>query len=141
MWNKWVLSDKCPSEKKTFSLPVIAQDFAQSVFPRGGLAIPRIGVRLLFLTLSVLLGGCSDGLNGAKYASLPEGFAGCSIEFRPGHKAYLTMAGQTIAADYSVDGDRITLDTRGSAATVLTRTRDGTLTGGGFLCGTLRKTQ
>lgn len=97
---------------------------------------------LLLLPLSGALSGCSDGLKGAKYASLPDGgFAACSIEFRPGHKAYLTMAGQTIAADYSVDDDRITLDTHSSPATVLTRTRDGTLTGGGFLCGTLKKTE
>jgi hypothetical protein len=50
------------------------------------------------------------------------------------------MGGQTIAAEYSVDGDKVTLDTHSSPATVLTRASDGTLTGGGFFCGTLKKT-
>jgi hypothetical protein len=90
----------------------------------------------------MLIAGCKDHLSGSRYASLPNGgFTACEIEFRPSHKAYLTMAGQTIAADYSVDGDRITLDTHGSPATVLTREQNGSLTGGGFLCGTLRKMQ
>jgi hypothetical protein len=81
--------------------------------------------------------GCGDGLSGSKYTE-ENGKDG--IEFRSGNKAHVTVMGQTIEADYRVEGDKITLDTKGEAGKlVVTREKDGTITGLP-MCGPLKKT-
>lgn len=85
----------------------------------------------------VAVSGCGDGLSGNRYTE-ENGKDG--IEFKSGNKAHVTVMGQTIEADYSVDGNKITLDTKGEAGKlVVTRERDGTITGLP-MCGPLKKT-
>jgi hypothetical protein len=71
--------------------------------------------------------GCGDGLSGSKYT---EKDSKDGIEFKSGHKAYVTVMGSTVEATYAVDGDKITLDGGGQIGKlVVTRAPDGTITG------------
>ena len=99
-----------------------------------------IRTRLLYSSIAVLLGltltlsGCGGGLSGEKYAE--EGGKD-GIEFKSGDKAYITMMGHTIEAEYSVDDEKILIKANGQSL-VLTRHEDGTITGLPMV-GTLKK--
>jgi hypothetical protein len=85
----------------------------------------RSGIALATLLICLGISGCGDGLSGNKYA---DDGGDAAVEFKSGHKAYLTIVGQTQEMTYSVDGDKITL-AAGQGNIVLTRGSDGSLTG------------
>ena len=95
------------------------------------------GLNLSALTiLCVALTGCGDGLKGTTY--LEDGSKD-GIEFKSGNKADITIMGQTVEADYAIDGDKINLNTHGAMGTiVVTHGSDGTITGLPG-CGPLKK--
>lgn len=75
--------------------------------------------------LTLTLSGCGDDLAGSKYVE-ENGKEG--IEFKSDDKAYLTIMGSTVEAEYSVDDDKIIVRAGGQGM-VLTRADDGTITG------------
>ncbi|MGD0463055.1 MAG: hypothetical protein ABSB74_11275 [Tepidisphaeraceae bacterium] len=91
-------------------------------------------------TLVIVLGlsGCGDGLSGSTYTNV--GGVNSRIEFKSGHKAYVSIGETTYAATYSVDDDKITLDSVGLFGNiVLTIQKDGTITGLSPVNTTLKK--
>jgi hypothetical protein len=88
--------------------------------------------------VSLNLIGCADNLSGT-YVD-PEGLSLQSLEFRSGHKVYVTMFGGAIVeATYHQDGDKVILETKGGDL-VLTVKKDGSLSSGNGLMGaTLKK--
>jgi hypothetical protein len=97
--------------------------------------LSKPGMALAALLICLTLSGCGDGLSGNKYV---EDGGNNAIEFKPGHKAYITAMGQTQEVTYSVDGDKITLTPDGQSNIVLTRGSDGAITGLP-MCGPLKK--
>lgn len=85
--------------------------------------LPTSATVLLGLTL--ILSSCGDGLSGEKYV---EEAGKDGIEFKSGDKAYVTIIGRTIEAEYSVDDDKILVKVNGQNM-VLDRHEDGTITG------------
>jgi hypothetical protein len=86
----------------------------------------RVAALALVALMTMTLASCSKGLDG-KYVA-----AGgvMSIEFKSG-KAIVTMAGESKSLDYSVDGDKITIQgpDKGDKPLVLMRMPDGSLKG------------
>ncbi len=91
----------------------------------------RLVTRALFGLLAVCasfaLFGCSH-LSG-KYEATGDAAGAASLEFRSGSKAYMTLLGNTVETEYTVDGDKITLKNINGSNMVLTEQKDGTLTG------------
>ncbi len=83
------------------------------------------GSSAVLLGFTLTLSGCGDSLAGKKYV---EESGNDGIEFKSGNKAYVTLMGHTIEAEYSTDGDKVLIKANGQNL-VLTRTGDGTLTG------------
>ena len=87
-------------------------------------------VRVAALTAIALMGlalaSCSKSIDG-KYVG--EG-GGVTIEVKGG-KAIVTLAGESKSLDYSMDGDKITIQSpdKGDTPLVLTRMADGSLQG------------
>jgi len=92
-------------------------------------------LRFHIRALSALLGACAcfalfgcSHLSG-KYESTGPGAGVASLEFRNGSKAYMTVLGNTVETEYTVDGDKITLKNVNGENMVLTEQKDGTLSG------------
>jgi len=58
----------------------------------------RSGIALATLLICLGISGCGDGLSGNKYA---DDGGDAAVEFKSGHKAYLTIVGQTQEMTYS----------------------------------------
>jgi len=94
---------------------------------------------LAALLISLALFGRGDGLSGSTYTN--EGGINSHIEFKSGHKAYVTIGETTYAVTYSLDEDKITLDSiEPYGKVVVTLEKDGTITGLPPLNTTLKKT-
>jgi hypothetical protein len=94
---------------------------------------------LVALVIYVALFNHEDALSGSTYKN--EGGINSRIEFKSGHKAYVTIGQTTYAVIYSIDGDKITLDSIDPyGKVVLTIQKDGTITGLPPLNTTLIKT-
>jgi hypothetical protein len=94
-------------------------------------------VGLFALMFCLLCFGCGDGLSGSKYAE--DGGFHQQMEFKPGNKVTLSYLGTTYAGTYSVDGDQITIDCSPFGKVVVTRGKDGALSGVPPLNTTLKK--
>ena len=84
-----------------------------------------VGV-VLAVSLGLGIAGCKPKIDG-KYTAA-EGAV--SIEFKSG-KATLSGMGQSETADYTVDGDKITVKTKDSGDVVFTIQPDGSIQGNG----------
>jgi hypothetical protein len=95
----------------------------------------RVGASALVLLSVFTLASCSKGIDG-KYAA-PGNVM--TIEFKGG-KAIVAIAGESKTLDYSMDGDKITIQSpdKGDTPMVLTRMADGSLQGPNGV--TLKKT-
>jgi hypothetical protein len=90
-------------------------------------------VLVLGLVGGLALSGCGDGLSGNKYETTGVAAGAMSVEFKSGGKVAITMLGMTKEADYTKDGDKVTLKNPGGIAAagdlVFTVNKDGSLTG------------
>jgi hypothetical protein len=103
------------------------------------LAAISIPVALVALVICVAIFGRGDDLSGSTYIN--EGGINSRIEFKSGHRAYVTIGATTYAATYSVDNDKIVLDSIGEFGNIaLTLQKDGTITGLRPINTTLKKT-
>jgi hypothetical protein len=86
---------------------------------------------LLVLMLSfgsAVLMSCDQGMSG-KYGNQFSGMEGMTVEFKSSSKAYVSMPGGSVMEfQYELDGDKIVLRNQ-AGNMVLTRNKDGTLSG------------
>jgi hypothetical protein len=92
------------------------------------------------LAIGVFFFGRGDALSGSSYTN--EGGINSRIDFKSGHKAYVLIGQTTYAVSYSLDDDKIILDSINPyGKVVLTLQKDGTITGLPPTNTTLKKSQ